>query len=117
MTWTTTRTRTTEAGCLGIDTFSFLNLLILSRFLYSIKPSFPIRQLRKTLRTEFVVEVDLLRYGSCRYDRQDIRDQQVHLLAGTCFADGQADTLAGFRVAPPTINKGWVKSVHVVMLT
>lgn len=66
--------------------------------------------------TKLIVEIDLLRDRPGRNNRQDVRDEQVHLLACLGLAHGQADALARFGVAPPTVDKGWVVAVHVVVL-
>jgi hypothetical protein len=64
-----------------------------------------------------VEKVYLLGNGSCWNDWQDVCDQQVHFLSIFSLSDPETDALSIFSITSSAVDKWWMESVNIVMLS
>ena len=64
-----------------------------------------------------VEKVYLLGNGSCWNDWQDVCDQQVHFLSIFSLSNPKTDPLSIFSVTSSSVDKWWMESVNIVMLS
>ncbi len=64
-----------------------------------------------------VEKVYLLGNGSCWNDWQNVCDQQIHFLPIFSLSNSKTDSLSIFGVTSSSVDKWWMESVNIVMLS